>query len=212
MGPVPYCYVGHTFVVFCHLWESLGHFFLIDCHVFAVWEVLQRLPCKPLNSMFMLLRLWPRVFWRAWFDWHVPMRGSYSTVRRHWLDWTRFSIFSPRVVERGVNISSWKRGEHGKRKCVQNQHPAISMVLVQTGSQIHMDFDVQSSKAQSAKIPTLATRMYGNRTWDWMDGKQHRFLLLSLSDGQIRSNAKMPLRWSFCTRPISTGLRMTEIS
>ena len=76
-----------------------------------------------------------------------------------------------------------------------------------------MDFDVQSSKAQSANwIPTLVTRMSGNGTWDGMEGRQHRFLLLSLSDGQIRSNVKMPLRWSFCTRPISNGLQMTEIS
>ena len=129
----------------------------------------------------------------------------------NWLDSTRFS---PRVVESGVNISCWKRGEHGKRKCVQKQQPAIyNMVLVQTGPQIHMDFDGQSSKAQSANlIPTLATRMSGNGTWDGMEGRQHRFLLLSLSDGQIRSNVKMPLRWSFCTRPISNGLQMTKIS
>lgn len=39
-----------------------------------------------------------------------------------------------------------------------------------------MDFDVQSSKAQS----TLVTRMSGNGTWDGMEGRQHRFLLLSL--------------------------------
>lgn len=47
--------------------------------------------------IFMLLRLWPHVFWRAWFDWHVPTRGSYSTVRwnsgrGNGIDWTQLAF------------------------------------------------------------------------------------------------------------------------
>ena len=176
-----------------------------------------RLPCKPPNWIFMLLRLWPHVFWRAWFDWHVPTRGSYSTVRwnsgrGNGIDWTQLAFLRALLKGElnGVNISSWKRGEHGKRKCVQKQQPAIYMVLVQTGSQIHMDFDGQSSNAHSANlilVPTLATRMSGNRTWDGRQAAQISFVLLWWSDTIQREDAIAVI---FLHQ--ANGLRMTRIS